>query len=297
MGTKTSKIVGKNENSNMGIVNFVDKNPEAGKMTRRIMVGIPCTGLLRVEWVQARFSQVLPTNWSYAEVWQFMSSYMPMAYQLSDAENLIAKTIVEQNYEWLLFIESDNVIPPNTFRKLNEYMMEKKYAVVGGLYFTKSNPAEPMIYRGRGNGYFDKWKMGDKVMCDGLPFGCTLISGDLIREIWKDSPEYTVNGVVTRRVFESPQDSWRDPISGAFMQAGGTSDLNFFTRVIKGKYLEKAGFPHLQKMKYPFLVDTSIFVRHIDNNGVQWPLDVPKKFDPGEARMKEMIDEFSGPFK
>ena len=283
--------------SHIGISNFVDKNPEAGKYTKRILIGIPCTGLFRVEWVQARFSQIIPTNWSHAEVFQFMSSYMPMAYQLSDAENLIAKVVVEQNYEWLLFVESDNLLPPNTFRKINEYMLSRKYAVVGGLYFTKSVPPEPMIYRGRGNGYFDKWKFGDKVMCDGLPFGCTLISGDLIREIWKDSSEYKVNDTITRRLFESPNDSWRDPISGAFMQAGGTSDLNFFNRVIKGGYLKRAGFPHLQKLKYPFMVDTTIFVKHIDNNGVQWPLAVPEKFDPGDEVMKRITEEFSGPFK
>lgn len=273
----------------------VRKNPEV--WTKRILIGIPVTGLLRVEWVQARFSQVIPTNWSHADVWQFMSSYMPMAFQLTDAENLIAKTVVEENYEWMLFIEHDNVLPPNTFRKINEYMLSKEWPVVGGLYFTKSHPPEPMIYRGSGTGYFDKWKFGDKVQCDGLPFGCTLIHGNLIREIWKDSPEYVVNGTLTRRVFEQPNEGWRDPYSGRYMSKGGTSDLAFFKKVKEGNYLARAGFPEHQKMKYPFLVDTSIFVKHIDNSGVQWPLDVPAKFDPGPEKLAALMKEFSGPFK
>lgn len=273
----------------------IDKNSE--NWTRRILIGTPCTGLIRVEWIGARFSQIIPTNWSHADVWQFMSTLMPMAYQIADAENLIAKTVVEQNYEWLLFVEDDNILPPDTFRKLNEYMMSGKYPVVGGLYFTKSVPPEPMIYRGRGTGYFDKWKFGDKVMCDGLPFGCTLIHGNIIREIWKDSPEYNVNGQITRRVFDAPNDGWRDPETGRYLSKAGTSDLAFFTKVIEGGYLEKAGFPEHQKMKYPFLVDTTIFVRHIDKNGVQYPLDIPKKFAPSEERLKELTKEFSGPFK
>jgi hypothetical protein len=280
----------------IGVKNLVDKNNEA-PWTKRIVIGVPCTGLVRVEWVQSRFSQTIPTNWSQTDIWQFMSTYMPMSYQLPDAENLIAKVVVEQNYEWLLFIESDNLIPPNTFRKMNEYMKSKEYPVVGGLYFTKSVPPEPMIYRGQGTGYFDKWKFGDKVMCDGLPFGCTLIHGDIIREIWKDSPEYVINGVVTRRVFQQPNDSWRDPESGAMMQAGGTSDLNFFKRVKDGGYLAKAGFPKHQKMQYPYMVDTTIFVKHIDQNGVQWPLSIPPKYDPGEKKLAELMQEFSGPFK
>lgn len=283
------------ESEQIPVKNFIDKN--LTPWTNRIMIGVPCTGLLRVEWIQSRFSQVIPTNWSHADVWQFMSSYMPMEYQLIDAENLIAKAVVEQNYEWLLFIESDNLIPPNTFRKMNEYMKSGKFPVVGGVYFTKSEPPEPMIYRGSGNGYFDKWKFGDKVMCDGLPFGCTLIHGNLIREIWKDSPEYMVNGIVTRRVFDTPAIAWRDPVTGAAMSKSGTSDLNFFRKVIDGGYLKKAGFPEHQKMKYPFMVDTTIFVKHIDNGGVQWPLSIPVKYDPGEKRLKELMDEFSGPFK
>lgn len=279
----------------MGPVNTINKNLET--WSKRILIGTPTTGLIRMEWVSARFSQIIPTNWSNVDIWQYMSSYMPLNYQLVDAENLIAKSVVEGDYEWLLFIESDNLIPPNAFRKLNEYMMSKKYPIVGGLYFTKSVPPEPMIYRGLGGGYFDDWKFGDKVECDGLPFGCTLIHGDLIRALWKDSSEYVVNGQVTRRVFDNTAEGWRDPISGAWMSKSGTTDLAFCHRVIDGGYLEKTGWKDAAKKKYPFLVDTSIFVRHIDNNGVQWPLDIPAKFEPSEERVAELLKEFSGPFK
>jgi hypothetical protein len=280
----------------MKIENKLDKNKSKTNV-RRILIGVPTTGALRVEWVTSRFSQTIPTNWSHAEAWQFMSGYLPLEYQLIDAENLIAKQVVEGGFEWLLFIESDNVIPPNTFRKMNEYMLDKKWPVVGGLYFTKSVPPEPMIYRGLGTGYFNDWKFGDKVQCDGLPFGCTLIHGDIIRAVWKESSEYMVNDQVTRRVFKQPQDSWRDPISGGVYSKGGTSDLEFFHRIIDEGFLEKAGWPEHQKMEYPFLVDTTIFVRHIDNAGIQWPLDVPAKFDPGPERYKKVTEEFSGPFK
>jgi hypothetical protein len=283
------------KDSYIGIKNVVDKNPF--NLTKRILVGTPTTGLLRVEWVGARFSQTIPTNWSSGDIWQFMSSYIPLAYQIADAENLICKAVVEGNYEWLLSIESDNVIPPDTFRKMNEYMMSKEFPVVGGLYFTKSSPPEPMIYRKAGTGYYNDWKFGDKVMCDGLPLGCTLIHGDLIREVWKDSAEYVVNGQVTRRVFEQPNEGWRDPVSGAFLSRSGTTDLAFFRRLIDGGYLAKAGFLEAQKQEFPFMVDTSIFVRHIDNNGVQWPIDIPSKFEPSPERVAELLKEFTGPFK
>lgn len=279
----------------IGPKNVIDKNETPWQT--RLVIGIPTTGLLRAEWVSSRFSQIIPTNWSHIEAWQMMSSRMPLNYQIADAENLIAKTVVESEAEWLLSIESDNIIPPNTFRKMNEYMIDKTYPVVGGLYFTKSVPPEPMIYRGLGNGYYSGWKFGDKVMCDGLPFGCTLIHGDIIREIWKDSPEYAVNGQLTRRVFDNPAEGWKDPVTGAWLNKSGTTDLNFFHKVKSGGYLARAGWKEHQKMKYPYMVDTTIFVRHIDNNGVQWPLDIPAKFDPGPKRIKQLMKEFSGPFK
>lgn len=274
----------------------IDKNPTKS-VVNRILIATPCTGLVRMEWVGARFSQIIPTNWSQADAWQYMSNFVPLAYQLADAENLIAKQVVEGDFEWLLFVESDNLLPPNALRKFNEYMMENKYAVIGGLYFTKSVPPEPMIYRGRGTGYYDKWKFGDKVMCDGLPFGCTLISGALIKEMWKDSPEYQINGQTTRRIFQQPNDMWIDPITGRHMHQIGTTDLQFCTRVMEGNYLARAGYPHLQKLKYPFMVDTTIFVKHIDANGIQWPLDIPLKFDPGDEKLKEIMGQFTGPSK
>ena len=294
---KLKKVIGNNVPKGSlpketGPVVEIDNNHSKDNHRQRILIGTPCTGLVRVEWVSARFSQIIPTNWSQSDCWQFMSSYMPLAYQLPDAENLIAKAVVEGDFEWLLFIESDNVIPQNTFRKINEYMISKKWPVVGGLYFTKSSPPEPMIYRGLGTGYFDDWKFGDKVQCDGLPFGCTLIHGNLIRELWKDSPEYVVNGTLTRRVFETMDSVWQDPITGAYLNKSGTSDLNFYHRLIDGGYLARAGFPEHQKMEFPFLVDTTIFVKHVDNNGIQWPIDIPKKYEPAPERLAEVAAEF-----
>ncbi len=46
---------------------------------------------------------------------------------------------------------------------------------ITGLLFLSANatsesvPAEPLIYRGRGNSHFKKWKLGDKVWVDGVP--------------------------------------------------------------------------------------------------------------------------------
>ena len=261
---------------------------KSGVMSNRILIGTPATGLVRMEWVMARYGQTIPTNWSHVEFVQFMSSYVPLGFQIADAENLIAKQVIDGKFEWLLFVESDNVLPQNTFIKLNQYMIKGDVPVVGGLYFTKSNPAEPMIYREPGKGYFADWKLGDKVWCRGLPFGCTLIHNSIIRELWKISPEYMVGNTLTRRVFKHPEAA--TPGTGEdYYMISGTTDLNFCNEVIKENILEKAGFPEIAKKEFPFLVDTTMFVKHIDLEGNQHPLMLPQEFLEGKKTLKECI--------
>lgn len=266
----------------------IKASPEIGPDTpinseswnKRLLVFTPSRGLLRHEWVQARYGQITPCNWSMVEFIQFCSPYVPIGYQLADAQNLMAKKVVEGDYEWILYIEDDNVIPPDLFLRVNEYIQDAKIPVVSGLYFTKSQPAEPLIYRGLGNSYFQDWKMGDLVWADGIPFGCRLEHAGLVKEAWKNSPEYQVGGETTRRVFEQPNRIWMDPETGNLASTTGTTDLAWCKRIMEEKLFGKAGFPEFDNKQFPFLVDTNIFVRHIDQNGRMYPLEIPKRFLP-----------------
>lgn len=265
----------------------LDKN--IGNWTNRILLGIPTTGLVRIEWVMAKYSQIIPCNWSTVEATHQLNTYVPLEYQLPDAENLMAKYVVEGNYEWFLSHEQDNVLPPGAYLRLNEYMIEEKVPIVSGLYFTKSQPADPILYRGRGNGSFRDWKLGDLVWADGIPMGFTLIHGSIIRALWNESEEYMVNNVVTRKVFELPNynldnlgfENEKREGENKFAYTRGTTDLNFCKRVMKDDIFTKAGWPKYAKMKYPFLVDTNILITHIDDTGRQYPLGgVPRKYMP-----------------
>lgn len=247
---------------------------------KRVLIFTPSRGLVRHEWVHARYGQIIPTNWSMVDMTQFLSPYIPIGFQLADAQNLMAKKVVEDDYEWIIYIEDDNVIPPDTFRRFNEYMIDRKVPIVSGLYFTKSIPPEPLIYREAGTGYFNDWKMGDLVWAEGVPFGCRLEHGSFVKEAWKNSPEYMVGGTVTRRVFGEPCGNRYNAEKGGTETYGGTTDLAWCKRIMDEKLFEKCGWAEYQKMPYPFLVDTNIFVRHIDQEGKMWPLEIPGKFNP-----------------
>lgn len=248
--------------------------------TNRILIGTAATGLVRMEWVSARYSQIIPMNWSMILVTQLLGSYIPQGYLVADAQNLIVKAAIDQDMEWLCFIEHDVVIPPHTFMAFNHYMREERVPVVSGLYFTRSRPADPLVFRGRGTNIYTEWEMGDKVWVDGVPTGLLLIHMGVIRAMWNDCEEYQLSdgagGVqVVRRVFRIPNESKYDPENPfQFLMATGTSDLDWCNRVIAGDYLRKAGWEkHADEHpEYPFLVDTGIFARHIDNaTGEQFP--------------------------
>lgn len=242
------------------------------KIAKRIMVGIPMTGLLTAEWVFARYNQTIPCNWSQVDCIQWISTEAPLRYLVADARNIVVQKFIEKEYEWLFFIDHDVILPPATILTWNERMRRADVPMWSGLYFSKSAPAEPLIYRGRGNSFYSKWKMGDEVWCDGIPMGCTMIHNSILKVLYEESEEYQPKaGVKVRRVFETPCKEWFDPEKNSWNKSVGTEDLAFCTRVMKDGIFKKAGWGKYQKKRYPFLVDTRIFCTHIEFNGIKYP--------------------------
>jgi hypothetical protein len=244
---------------------------------RRLLLGLPVTGLVRVEFMFAKYGQTIPCNWSLAEQMVPLRPHQfgPLGYDVADARNTIVQLAVQNDFEWLFFLDHDVLLPPDTFVILNEYMRRGDIPIVAGLYFTKSHPSEPLLYRGRGNSYYRGWALGDKVWCDGTGMGCNLINVQVLKAMWQDAPAYVAGGNVTvRKVFETPQFLWVDPETQGVRGFQGTEDLSWYDRLIQGDYLTKAGFPKIAKKRWPILCDTALFCRHITNDGIQYPLEL-----------------------
>lgn len=242
----------------------------------RIIIGVPMTGLLRCEWVVARYGQVIPCNWSMVESLQFYDQYSPVNYLVADARNLVVSQAVNMNFEWLFFIDHDTILPPRTVLMMNEYMLSGKYPVVSGLYFTKSVPSEPLVYRGIGTSYYANWHFGDIIPVDGVPMGCTLIHVSILKAMWDEAEEYQIGNNVVRRVFRSPAETWFDPEQLSWMNEAGTEDLHWCHKVINEDYFIKATkysgkWEKFAKKKYPFMIDTRMYCKHIEFDGIQYP--------------------------
>jgi len=250
------------------------KNDSTKPIRNRILVATPTLGIVRVEWAQARFGQTTPCNWTAAGLTLGLIHCFPMGYLVADAQNIAVDEAVTKDFQWLLLLEDDVVPPADMFLRLNEYMKKEEIPVVSGLYYLKGNYPEPLVYRGRGNSCYDKFKLGDLVWTDGVPTGCLLIHTSILKLMWKESPEYQTGlNRIVHKVFETPAKVWKDPETGNFASNCGTSDLYWCDRVMKEKVLERSGWKKIGKQKFPFLIDTGILCKHIDlSTGKQYPL-------------------------
>jgi len=252
----------------------IDDSGDPG-YTNRLLVGTATTGLVRIEWVGARYGQIIPVNWGLVEMRQFLDAYVPLRYQVADAQNLIVREVVTKDFQWLFLLEHDVLLPHDGFLQINEYIKKADIPVVSGLYFTRSFPAEPLIFRGRGTSYYGDWKFGDMVWCDGVPTGCLLIHRSILELMWNDAEEYLIGKQATRRVFDTPRRQWYSPDQEEYHTVTGTSDLQWCTDVMEGDYIRRAGWnsfwENLEDKKNPFLVDTNLFCKHIEMDGRQFP--------------------------
>jgi len=244
---------------------------------KRLMISVPLTGIVRAEWMLARYGQGIPCNWSQVEVIQWMDSISPLGFLVADARNVAVHTFIQGNFEWLFFIDHDVVMPMGTFSAWNQRMLKGDVPIFGGLYFTKSIPSEPLVYREYGSSYFADWKLGDEVWVGGMGLGCNMVHRSIMEVVYKESEPYQIGETKCRRVFDTPNRSFFDAEKGSWNLEGGTEDLTFYNRLIKDRVLERAGWGKFQKKKWPYLCDTKIFCRHIDWNGVQYPANGEEK--------------------
>lgn len=234
-----------------------------GTYQHRILVGIPSLGQVRIEWHNAINGLVVPVNWSN-------SLQTPIGFPVADAQNVIVKEALDRSFEWLFLLEDDVLPPPDLLVRLERYMEKADIPIVSGLYPLKSTIAMPFIFRGRGNGVYRDFKVGDLVWGDGVPTGCLLVHMSVIRALAAESETYSLRAnqsqVRLKKVFCTPRQVFSDPALASYQKLIGTSDLFFCDQLKEKGILKKAGWGKFAKQKYPYLVDTGINCGHIDRS-------------------------------
>jgi hypothetical protein len=145
--------------------------------------------------------------------------------EVGDAYNKAVEIILGNpglaDFKYMLTLEEDNTPPPDGLLKLYESIDE--YAIVAGLYFTKGEGGQPMIYGDPKAmfGFQPQIPRPNEIQeCNGTGMGFTLFDIDLFRDPKIEKPW-----------FKTVQ-AW-DPVTGG---EAGTQDLHFMSKVRKAGY-------------------------------------------------------------
>lgn len=179
---------------------------------------VPTRGLIAARVVESWMGLMTPMNNAFFRV--FVSGQ-----EVGDAYNAAIEMVLAHpqlsQFKYLLTLEEDNIPPPDGLLKLYESIDD--YAAVGGLYWTKGEMGQPMIY---GNpdeilSFQPQVPIPDTVQeCHGLGMGFTLFRMDLFRD-----------ENIPKPWFKTVQE-WSPDKGGS----AGTQDLHFFANARRAGY-------------------------------------------------------------
>lgn len=108
------------------------------------------------------------------------------------ARERLAEEALRVKAKYLWFIDDDTIPPPNALRRL-AYVLDNypDIKAIGGVYVTKSDPSQPVVFRGSGLGSFWHWKYGDVFEVTSMGTGCMLINTDVFQHLEKPWFKFT----------------------------------------------------------------------------------------------------------
>jgi hypothetical protein len=197
---------------------------------------------VHVRVVQAWNSLIKPMNQKFMPI--FLSE-MEVGAAYEHVVELVRTHDELKKWKYLLTFESDNLPPPDGLMKLYESIEEGPFDAVGGLYFTKGEGGQPMIYgnpKEMPKSFRPQLPVADAIQpCNGLGMGFTLFRIKMLQD--KSIP---------RPIFKTVQE---------YVPGKGTQ---LFTQ-------DLYAFQELAKHGYTFASDNRVKVGHLDfNTGLVW---------------------------
>lgn len=112
---------------------------------------------------------------------------------VGQAKQMLAETAVASGCQWVLFVDDDVLVPGDALMKMiKRWRMDpEKYAIQNGVYWSKSEPPMPLIFKGSFEGSFFDWHVGDLIEADSAGAGCTFIATDVFKNMPK--PWFSTN--------------------------------------------------------------------------------------------------------
>lgn len=102
------------------------------------------------------------------------------------AKERLAELALKNNCQWAFFVDDDTIPPPDTLLKMIKlWKSDPKYKVISGVYWSKSNPPVPLIFKGGLEGSFWDWTTQDLIKADGAGAGCLFVDTEIFKKMPK----------------------------------------------------------------------------------------------------------------
>lgn len=153
-------------------------NPIAG------VIGFPTRGMVSTYFMMARahLSGTLGISWSDFIVTDEVARQAGIdSTSVAAKKQLIAEHAISQGAEWILFLDDDVLFPPDTLLKL----LQSGKDIIGGVYWSKSDPCVPLMFRDHMKGPYLDWHAGDLIRVDAMGMGLTFIKTKVFKALPK----------------------------------------------------------------------------------------------------------------
>lgn len=146
-----------------------------------IVVAVPSRGNCRIEWAQMLNTLEPPVGMS----WMVRTLLHPACDEARNAAVIDAR---KSGAQWLLFLDDDTLLPNHSIRRM-VYLMEQHpdWDLLSGVYVTKSDPPQPLIFTKDKGGPAWDWKFNTQFPIKACGMGACLIrmsAFDKVEEPW-----------------------------------------------------------------------------------------------------------------
>jgi hypothetical protein len=142
---------------------------------KEVLIGILTREIIHIQWALAFKTLILPSSAGWVTI-----SGMPFDH----GRNLCCQRLLENDYQYLLFIDDDVMLPPDAYLKL----VNHKADIISGLYMRRTEPICPVMMRIQPNGmpaWVSNFPVGETIEVDYVGAGCLLIHRRVLEKMKK----------------------------------------------------------------------------------------------------------------
>jgi len=227
------------------------RNDAPDVRAKAIYLGVPSLGVVSIQWHMHMMGLQNPLNRGVVHGYG-------TGYEVGMGRNFL----VQQAMQWtndrgdtvshVFFVDDDCLIPPYALTKL----LAHNRPIVSGLYYAKTEGAQPLVLMGPGQGVPDSLPKNAVVECFAHGMGCTLIEMQVFDELLS-------SGIVQHETLPTGQSV---PM---FFQTTRDALLPDGTRTVYNETEDVFFLKNAAQLGYTAAVDTGVFCFHYDYKGEQ----------------------------